>query len=93
MIDLSDIEKGNFRLPIDRDQTLLEILRLSVSNQAMINALINTLINESSLFDETDKDKFAVKIREQYDSRFNEMWAEFYNVVVVKDSNKREPYK
>lgn len=91
-MDLSDIEKGKFRLPIDRDQTLLEILRLSISNQAMINALMNALINESSIFDETEKDKIAAKVREQYDSRFEEMWAAFYNVV-IEENSKREPYK
>ncbi|PRY51491.1 hypothetical protein B0I27_10776 [Arcticibacter pallidicorallinus] len=84
MIDLSDIEKGNVKLPIDSTQALVEILRLSVSNQAMINALTHVLLFETSLIPESERDKIAEILKDRHDSRFNEMWAAYVNAVAKK---------
>lgn len=84
MIDLSDIEKGNLKLPLDDKQMLIEILRLSVSNQAMINALTRALLDESTVFANSDKEKILALLKEEHDSIYNERWAAFVNAVVKK---------
>lgn len=81
MIDLSEMEKGPINLPVDNSQALLEILRLTVSNQAMINALTNALLNEGSIFPKEERERIAEFIKEQHDSRFNEMWAIYLRAI------------
>lgn len=82
-MNLDDIEKGNFSIPLNNNQVDYLTLQFAVSNNAMINTLVNMLA-EADVFKGTTRDATMKRIIYEYENRFNELWAETLNSIHSK---------
>lgn len=81
-MNLDDIEKGQASLPIDTGKAITEILRLTAANHAMLNTILNVLIEHTELF--KDGDEVSRYIAEASAERFHQVWADVLNQVAKK---------
>lgn len=82
IMNLQDIEKGHAELPLDPGKALAEILRLTVSNQAMLNTLLTITAESNHIFNNPDE---AMDYIEKLSSeRFNQLWADVLSQVTRK---------
>lgn len=73
-MNLDEIEKGNTSIPFDPGKAIAETLRLTAANNAMLNTLLNLIIERSDLF--SDKEEAIKFVEEENSRRFNELWAD-----------------
>lgn len=82
-MNLEDIEKGNFKVPLNKGQVDYLTLQFAVSNNAMINTLTNMLI-EADVFKGETRDNVIKQINSEYEKRYNEQWASVVNAIHSK---------
>ncbi len=81
-MNLDDIEKGQAAIPFDMGKAIAEILRLSAANNAMLNTLMNVMLEESDIF--KDKEEAIKLIEEENAKRFNSLWADVLHQIYRK---------
>lgn len=87
-MDLSDIEKGNFNVNVNYPSALLEIYRMTAANKASIEALVALLIDYSPIFAGRTKEELYDELNKNFETRHNEIWADFINHMERTSINK-----